>query len=117
MLVHFWGTTCPACLAELPDIERLADRLQKRGVEVLCVCADEHDLSRVQEIARQHVQRLPVWVDRSGMAAVRFDAAVLPATFLIDGEGRLRARVVGSRQWTEATIEELLKNESKEPRP
>jgi mono/diheme cytochrome c family protein/peroxiredoxin len=112
VLVNFWGTDCVHCLAELPDLERLAEALAPRvdqpGVVVVPVCFDETDRQVVGKVARQHVQRLPVFVDPRGLGKLRFDAQVLPSTYLIDPRGRLVGSATGRHAWSAQELKQLL---------
>jgi mono/diheme cytochrome c family protein/thiol-disulfide isomerase/thioredoxin len=112
VMVNVWGTECAHCLAEMPELERLAEALAPRdgwpGLVVLPVCADETDREPVINVAGQHAPRLKVFVDPSGLARVRFDAQVLPSTFLIDARGRLVGSAVGRHKWSREALEPLL---------
>ncbi len=112
ILLHFWGTSCPACLAELPALERLAETFHGQGLEVLCVCSNVQDLSRAA-VARQHVKRLTVYTDPAGSASIRYDAQVVPTSFLIDEEGYLVGKVQGGRTWTTGEFRGLLEMRKK----
>src|SRR5262245_33230447 len=104
VLVNFWGTDCVPCLTEMPELERLAEALSPRdgqpGLVVLAVCLDETDREAVRKVARQHAQRLPVFVDPRGLGKLRYDVQILPSTFLIDSQGRLVGMAEGKHAWS-----------------
>src|SRR5204863_4910933 len=43
LLVDFWATWCVPCRKELPELTRMATRLQSKGVQLITVSADEVD--------------------------------------------------------------------------
>jgi mono/diheme cytochrome c family protein/peroxiredoxin len=108
VLLNFWGTSCEVCQLELPAFERLAGELSALGVKVLCLCADESDASKVARVARRHVRRLPVYVDPTGTATIRFDVQLMPTAFLVDTSGRVVGRAEGAREWSAPEFEALL---------
>jgi len=110
VLLNFWGAACSSCIVELPEIERLADELRERGLEVLCPCADEHDAATVAAVARQRVSRLPIFTDPAGATCLRYDVQLTPTACLIDPAGRLIGRSQGAHQWSAAGIETLLEH-------
>ncbi|HEV7222759.1 MAG TPA: redoxin domain-containing protein [Pirellulales bacterium] len=110
VLLNFWGAACSSCIVELPEIERLADDLRERGLEVLCPCADEHDAATVAAVARQRVSRLPVFTDPAGATCLRYDVQLTPTACLIDPTGRLIGRSQGAHQWSAAGIGALLEH-------
>lgn len=48
VILNFWSTTCPPCLAEMPSLENLHNQMGKKGVVVLGI-AVEKDVSAVKE--------------------------------------------------------------------
>ncbi len=109
VLVHFWATDCVPCLAELPDLERMASALAPRedrpGLTVLAVCADETDREAATGVMRQHAPGLPVFVDPRGLAKLRYGAEALPCSFLIDARGRLVGTIRGRHAWSSRDLE------------
>lgn len=90
VLLHFWASWCGVCSITQPGIDKLAgDR------PVLTVAMQSGGAEAVQ----RHLQRKglthPVIVDESGALAERFGVSGVPASFLIDADGRIRYRNTG----------------------
>jgi len=100
VLLNFWGTSCEVCQLELPAFERLSVDLSACEVEVLCLCADETDASKVASVARRHVRGLPVYIDPTGTACVRYDVQLMPTAFLVDISGWVVGKAEGARDWS-----------------
>ena len=52
----------------------------------------------------------PILLDPRSEVAERYEVGGLPASFLIDGEGRLIGRLVGSQEWDSPKGVSLIEN-------
>jgi mono/diheme cytochrome c family protein/peroxiredoxin len=109
ILLVFWGTTCAPCVDELPALDRLADEFGDDRLAVRPICVDEPDEALVREIARTRTKHLSLFVDRTGLARLRYDVQTLPSAVLIDREGRLLGRADGGRDWLAESVREALR--------
>jgi mono/diheme cytochrome c family protein len=92
LLVSFWTTDCAPCLAELPHLEKLANRFPER-LAIVAACVSEEPDDAVAKAARGIDQI--VAVDRKGLTRLRYDVQAMPTNVLIDGKGRILGRLVG----------------------
>ncbi|HEX8456163.1 MAG TPA: cytochrome c biogenesis protein/redoxin [Pyrinomonadaceae bacterium] len=109
VLVNFWATWCLPCRAEIPDFNRMQQEYAARGFAVVGISShDTPDMIRdFQNVARQDYQLLTSGDD----APADFETgAGRPATFILDREGRIRARFIGEtkRAAFDAVIQPLL---------
>lgn len=117
VLVNFWGTWCPPCRDELPDLIALQAKYGARGFTVLGL-AENHD-SRLTE--PQYRAALAAFMAKQGIvypnapvpegAKTAFGIEAFPTSFLIDKQGKIRyPGTVGgvSREVYAARIEKLL---------
>jgi peroxiredoxin len=111
VLVNFWATWCEPCREEMPSIQRLRDRMSGKAFAVLMVNVDEPD-SRVRRYVEGARLDLPVVLDPGKRVTAQWDVKMLPATFLVGRDGRVRYRVIGELDWNGeqavAMIERLL---------
>ncbi len=98
-LVHVWGTTCGACLAEMPDVEALGATLADRGLRVVHLCIDATDAAAAARVAGTAADPRRIVVDPTGLAGERLGVRLLPAVRLIDAGGRVVAGLDGSADW------------------
>ena len=100
LVVNLWATWCAPCVAEMPALQGLAQRVAEKGVRVLPLSSDRGGAAQVEAFYRDHaITDLPVWLDPRGEAARRWGARGLPTTLVIDRTGRDRARVEGAFDW------------------
>ncbi len=86
LVVDFFAAYCPPCQRALPAVERLAR--ERRDVVFVGVSLDgDADLAR-RQVAR-HRLTFPVVHDPGNTLAGRFRVTELPATFIVDGTGRV----------------------------
>jgi peroxiredoxin len=100
VLLYFWATWCPYCAKELPAaIEQLAGAYADRSLTVLAVNIEERP-ETVRSWVRQHKVTVPVLLDGDGEVSADYRVTATPTTILVDRDGRLLARAVGTRPWT-----------------
>jgi thiol-disulfide isomerase/thioredoxin len=103
VLVNFWATWCAPCLEEMPSIERLRQSLAGRPFAVLAVNLAEPD-ARVQAFLAKVPLGFPVLMDREAAAARAWKARMLPATFIVGPDGRVRYSHVGELDWSREPV-------------
>jgi cytochrome c biogenesis protein CcmG/thiol:disulfide interchange protein DsbE len=102
VVLNFWATWCPPCVAEMPSLERLHRALGPEGLSVVTVSTDE-DEGELKQFVSEHALTLPVLKDPGGrVAAGEYRTTGYPETFVLDREGRLLQHVVGPAEWDSA---------------
>lgn len=111
VVVNFWATWCEPCIAEMPSLQRLRERLRGKPLEVLAVNYAESP-EKVKAFLRKSRIDLPVLLDPSKEAADAWNAKGLPMTFVVDRAGKVRFWIFGERDWNAgeslAAIEKLV---------
>ena len=108
VFVHFWASWCVPCRREMPAIQRMAEHLgQNEPLIVLVNTAEDEDT--LFSFLAATAPDLPSLMDRDGMATEAWEPRGLPATYLVDPEGRVRYQALGGRPWDEAIYLEFLK--------
>lgn len=103
VLINFWATWCEPCRHEMPSIQRLRDRLSGQPFVTFAVNVDEPE-ARVRSFLKQTGFDLPILLDPNKNVTRSWGVRVLPVTFLIDKEGRLRYRAIGDLDWSDEKI-------------
>jgi peroxiredoxin len=103
VVVNFWATWCPPCLAEMPAMERAWQGLRDKGVRFIGINVDE-DSDTVAKFAETHGVSFPLLIDPGGKVTQAWPLRGLPTTFVVDAEGRLRFRALGERNWDDQPI-------------
>jgi thiol-disulfide isomerase/thioredoxin len=108
VLLHFWASWCPPCREELPQLTAMAAR-HKDGLTLLAVDADSSDAKGAAQFVAAHGIGLPIAVDAHDKVHQRYGIRALPTTYLIDRQGKIVGRIVGSRDWNSAAAQRLIK--------
>jgi thiol-disulfide isomerase/thioredoxin len=103
VLVNFWASWCEPCRDEMPSIERLRERLAGEPFEVLAVNVDEPE-ARVRRFLEKMPLKFTVLLDPGKKVTKAWNARILPASFLIGRDGRVRYLAVGDLDWNEAKV-------------
>ena len=93
LIIDFFGTWCPPCIAELPEIERVRSDLQnRRDVEFVMVgtSSSGDTPEKLRAFGRRHQVTLPIAFDPGGKAHSAFGLKGYPGLVVIDRTGRVR---------------------------
>jgi thiol-disulfide isomerase/thioredoxin len=98
LLINFWATWCEPCREEMPSMRTLRERLAGRPFEILAVNYGE-SASRVRDFLERERLDFLTLLDPNQDAARAWRVRVLPGSFLVDAEGRVRYSVIGELDW------------------
>ena len=95
VLIDFWAPDCAPCVAELPQLERLA-RADAGRFTLIGVAMAYSDPDALRAIAARAGISYPLVWDHNGRIAQAFcGVRVTPTQVLIGADGRIQARVEG----------------------
>lgn len=98
VLLNLWATWCAPCREEMPALETLAKDLGPLGLTVVAVNHKEGK-SVIETFLREAKLTIPVVMDKDGRVAERYQVYALPATFIVNRQGKVVGTVLGSRDW------------------
>lgn len=109
VLLNVWATWCPPCRKEMPSLDRLNAKHGGTGFEVVALSID-HDPGLVLPFYRETgIKTLRGYFDSNARASAALGTFAVPATLLIDKNGREIGRALGPAEWDSAAVEALIK--------
>ena len=110
ILINYWATWCPPCIAEMPSLEKV---YQDYKDEVVFLFISGEDLETSQGFMNAKGYDLPVYRMKTNYPDP-LEGYKLPTSYLIDKKGRIVIKKEGAADWNSTgfrkTLEELLKN-------
>ncbi|MFK7952883.1 MAG: redoxin domain-containing protein [Ekhidna sp.] len=94
VLIDFWAAWCRPCRAENPNVVRMYNKYSGENFEIYGVSLDKTKAAWLKAIEQDgvpwiHVSDLKFW---QSVAAKTYNVSAIPATFLIDPEGKIIAK-------------------------
>jgi peroxiredoxin len=114
VLLDFWATWCTGCKVEIPWYVEFQSKYKKSGLSAIGVSMDEDGWKTVKPFLERHKINYPIVIGNSDMGD-RFGFSSMPATLLIDREGKIADLHVGmvDKAAFENEIQTLLEESAK----
>jgi len=94
VLVNFWATWCPPCLAEIPDLNDLHED-KKNNVAVFGIALQYANPKQVIDFAEGLMVSYPIVLGNPKIASQIGPVDGLPTTYLYNPQGKLVAHQLG----------------------
>ena len=98
VLLNFWATWCDFCKEEIASLTRLQQRLAGAPLAILWINYGQSP-ARVRDYVQSIAADVRVLLDPDQDAARAWRVRVIPSSFLVDAEGRVRYSVIGNLDW------------------
>lgn len=116
VLLNFWASWCPPCIAELPDLIELADSYPQE-IELVLLSNDvqKRDIDKFTDRMEESIQEridLPnvtmAWDKGGKITRETFQTFQLPETIIIDKDGMMVRKIVGVIDWDSDDIKSYI---------
>lgn len=106
ILISFWATWCPPCIAEMPSIQSLYNDF---GDKIDFYLVTSENATKVSSFLKENNYSMPVYINALNMPEQLYSKSI-PATFIIDKNGGIAVKKIGAANWNGDEVRNLLNN-------
>ena len=100
VLLNVWATWCLPCRKEMPSLDRLQQKFDPAKFLVLTLSIDRAGIPAVKKFYTDlGLKSLGIYVDQSSAALHQLGLIGIPATLLINADGKEIGRKLGPAEW------------------
>jgi thiol-disulfide isomerase/thioredoxin len=100
VLINLWATWCAPCRKEMPDLAKLQTELGSGQFEVVAISVDRKGAEASSAFLKDTgADALKLYVEPTTRIVGELQSAGLPATILVDRQGREVGRLLGPAHW------------------
>ena len=113
IFLNIWATWCPPCVAEMPGIQSLYDKVKgNKNIAFVMLSVDQNGMEKVKKFVAKKGYTFPVYLPASGVPAI-FETRSIPATFILAKDGKVAVRHDGMANYDTKEVKEYMENLAK----
>jgi thiol-disulfide isomerase/thioredoxin len=112
VIVQYWASWCPFCARQNPYLQKLFERAQGTGLEILTVSIDNDPKAARQYLQDKHYS-FPAAMETGALRSALGKRKVIPHILVIKADGRLAESIPG--EMFEEDVLDLIKYAPKPP--
>lgn len=109
VFLNIWATWCPPCIAEMPNIQSLYEKVGSDKIAFVMLSVDEAGMGKVKKFIDKKGFTFPVYMPE-GQFPQEFYSSAIPTTFIISPEGKIVARQEGMAEYDTEEVREFLQS-------
>ncbi|WP_025666083.1 TlpA family protein disulfide reductase [Aquimarina megaterium] len=106
VLINYWATWCPPCIAEMPSLQKLYNDYKDEVVFLFVTTDDDPELNKFM---KNKNYSYPIYRSLSEHPKP-FVSKTIPATYLLDKKGNIIIDKVGAADWNSTKVRETIDN-------
>lgn len=110
IFLNFWATWCPPCIAEMPNIQALYDKMSDKENIAFVMIATNDEVEKVKKFIQRKEYTFPVYFLKDSYLPSIFSSKSIPTTFVIDKEGKLVFKHEGTANYHSEEFEKMLRS-------
>jgi cytochrome c biogenesis protein CcmG, thiol:disulfide interchange protein DsbE len=95
LIIRFWQDCCSYDINEMSSVDQIFEKFEEKGISVVTVHTGKPRKDAEGFVAMLKI-RYPVLLDSGSAAANRCGVSVFPATFILDRNGIVQAKMIGA---------------------
>ena len=112
VLIDFWATWCGPCVAELPNVLKAYEKYHPQGFEIIGISLDK-DKDKLEKFTKEKIMPWQQYFDGQvwqNKLSTKYGVNSIPATYLLDGEGKIIGKDLRGTALEEAVAKALGKS-------
>jgi thiol-disulfide isomerase/thioredoxin len=109
VILHFWASWCPPCKEELPVYNEFITKNKDKDIEFITVSVDNTERALLSFLEGRDVD-FNIFHDKKGLAR-KFLVRAIPTTYIINEEGIIVKKKLGSIRWNQYSYDEIVSGE------
>ncbi|MBC8432729.1 MAG: TlpA family protein disulfide reductase, partial [Desulfobacterales bacterium] len=105
----------PPCVEEMPSMQKLYQKLKGEDFEILAVSIDSQGAKIVAPFMKKYKLTFPALMDSLGNIKRIYKTTGVPESYIIDKNGILVKKVIGSLDWSHPDILRLFRDLIQKP--
>ena len=111
VVLDFWGTWCPPCVASVPELRNVYKRYANEPSFILIGISSDHDEQVWRDFTERNRMAWPQYLDRDGRIAHAFGIHAFPTYIVIDHEGIMRYQSSGLSWVSAANLDDAIRKQ------
>ncbi len=112
VFINFWATWCPPCIAEMPDINKLYNKVKNDNIHFFMISLDD-DFEKAKKFVDKKEFDFPIYQLGSLMPKV-YHSQAIPTTFVISPQGKIVVKRSGMAEYNTEGFRKFLLSLSNE---
>mgnify|MGYP002784144420 FL=1 len=116
LVVDFWGTFCPPCVKQVPELVKLNEKYRDRGLTLIGLTADPpSDQDKVEEFVKRFQVNYQIGYDNSWIADAFLKGTEddtgsppIPQLFVISRDGKIVEHLIGEQPGRMEYLEKIV---------
>ena len=109
VLLDFWGTWCPPCVASVPALRDLQKRFAKEPLFKMISVSTDSDEPKWRAFTEKNQMVWTQYLDRDRHVVRMFDVRAFPTYILLDAEGIIRFHEITTSWEQSGTLNDAIK--------
>ena len=110
VLLNLWASWCPPCIKELPELDRLQERLGSDDFIVIAISVDQDpELAHQMFTEKLSLKNLELYIEPGKNLSSHFPVDVLPSNFFINRKGQAIGILRSYVDWGSPEADQLIK--------
>ncbi len=106
IFLNFWGTWCPPCVGEMPEIQKLYNKY-KDNPDIQFLLVTNEPMQKAKGFINKRNYSFPIFTSQTKSPTV-FQSNAIPVTFIISKKGEIMVRETGATNWSGQKTQKLI---------